>query len=188
MSLADWMSDKDFDWRNRLQPVNLVIETDFSADEIREAQSKYGTAAQQLLRRGWSQREIIKRYPALTLAVLVGHAALAYDQGAYWETFWDELGIPRDSDFENEFRRSVIGLLDKFSLARFDNIERESARKYVMIFALHAGIPIHCLGDLLRVISEHIRQGRPASGAAVMEWLEEPGKTHRADALGILGR
>ena len=36
MSLSDWMSDADFAWRQRLQPVNLVIETDFSADEVRE--------------------------------------------------------------------------------------------------------------------------------------------------------
>ena len=152
MSIAEWMSDKDFEWHQRLKPVNLVVETNFAADEVREAQSKYGTTAQQLLRRGWTHKEIIRRYPALTLVTLVGHAALAYDHGAYWESYWDELGISRDSEFENELRRSVIGLLDKFGLARFDNIERDSARKYVMTFALHAGIPIHCLGDLLDIM------------------------------------
>ena len=35
MSLADWMSDADFEWRQRLKPVNLVIETNFSEDEVR---------------------------------------------------------------------------------------------------------------------------------------------------------
>ena len=40
MSLADWMSDADFEWRQRLKPVNLVIETNFSEDEVREAQRK----------------------------------------------------------------------------------------------------------------------------------------------------
>jgi hypothetical protein len=185
MSLADWMSDSDFEWRTRLKPVNLAIETDFSADEIRTAQSKYGAAARQLLDREWTHSEIIKRYPALTVMVLVGHAALAYDQGAYWESFWDELAMPREGDFENELRRSFVGLLSKFSLARFPNIERESSRKYVMMFALHAGIPVHCLGDLLTVIHDHITQGRPATGAAVMEWLEEPGKEHRLAALDL---
>jgi hypothetical protein len=185
MSLADWMSDKDFEWRTRLKPVNLVIETDFSADEVRTAQSKYGAAAQQLLNSGRTYSEIIKRYPALTLVVLVGHAALAYDHGAYWESFWGKLGLSHDPEFENEIRRSVVGLLDKFSLARFPDIERESSRKYVMMFALHAGIPVHCLGDLLGVIDDHISQGRPANGAAVMEWLEEPGKGHRAAGLDV---
>ncbi|WP_243707141.1 hypothetical protein [Mycobacterium marinum] len=185
MSLADWMTDKDLEWQTRLKPANLVVETNFFADEVRDAQSKYGLFARQLLDRGWTHKKVVKRYPALTLMILVGHAALAYDHGAYWESFWDELGMSRDADFENELRRSVAELLDKFSLARFPDIEQESARKYVMTLALHAGIPVHCLGDLLVVISDHITQGRPATGAAVMEWLEEPGKEYRAAALDV---
>lgn len=183
MSLADWMSDKDFEWRTRLKPVNLVIEADISADDVRNAQSRYGAAAGHLINRGWTHEKIIKRFPALTLMILVGHAALAYDHGAYWESFWEELGMARDAEFENALRRSVVDLLDKFSLARFPEIERESSRKYVMMFALHAGIPVHCLGDLLAVINDHITQGRPAKGAAVVEWLEEPGKEYRSEAL-----
>ncbi|CCK63175.1 Conserved protein of unknown function [Mycobacterium canettii CIPT 140070017] len=185
MSLTDWMSDTDCEWRKRLQPVNLVIETDFSADEVRTAQSKYGAAARQLLNQGARRDKIIQQFPALTLMILVGHASLAYDHGKYWESFWDELGMSRDADFENELRRSTFKLLDTFSLARFPEIERESTRKFVMTFALHAGIPVHCLGDLLTVINTHITQGRPATGAAVMEWLEEPGKEYRASALDM---
>lgn len=185
MSLADWMSDNDYEWRQRLQLVNLVVETDFSADGVREAQSKYGSAARQLFLRGWSPEKFIKRFPALTLLVLVGHAALEYDQGRYWESFWDELGIARDQDFENQLRYNLFPLLDKFSLARFPRIEQGNAFKYVMSLALHAGIPVHCLGDLLRVINTHIGQGRPARGAALIEWLEEPGKEHRAATLDV---
>lgn len=103
-SLSEWMSDTDYEWRQRLEPVRLVIETDFSADGVREAQSKYGVAARLLLNKGWPHSKIIKRYPALTLVILVGNAALAYDQGAYWQSFWDELGVARDADFENEIR------------------------------------------------------------------------------------
>lgn len=32
------MFDADSEWRQRLQAVNLAIETDFTEDEIREAQ------------------------------------------------------------------------------------------------------------------------------------------------------
>lgn len=185
MSLADWMTDTDFEWRTRLKPVNLVIEADLSAEEVRNAQSKYGAAAGHLINRGWTHEKIIKRFPALILMILVGHAALAYDHGAYWESFWEELGLARDAEFENALRRSVVGLLDKFSLARFPKIERESSRKYVMMFALHAGIPVHCLGELVAVINDHLTQGRPAKGASVVEWLEEPGKEYRLQALSM---
>lgn len=184
-SLPDWMSDADYEWRQRLKPVRLVIECDFSTEEVRESQRNAGRAAQHLLNRGFSHREIIKKYPALTLVILVGHAALAYDQGAYWQSFWDELGMGRDADFENEMRHQLFGLLDKFSLARFPEIESQSTNQYVMTLALHAGIPVHCLKDLLVVLADHITQGRPATGAAVMEWLQEPGKEYRANALDV---
>lgn len=181
-SLADWMSDADFEWRKRLQAVNLVVETDFSAEEVRVAQSKYGASVKQLRDKGLSYEEIINKHPGLTLMILVGHAALAYDQGAYWKSFWEELGLPQNLDFENALRQQAFALLEKFSLARFPDIE---SRKYVMTFAMHAGIPVHCLGDLLKIVDDHITRGRPARGAAVMEWLEEPGKAYRAAALDV---
>ncbi|MDV3125282.1 hypothetical protein M1247_10200 [Mycobacterium sp. 21AC1] len=179
------MSDTDHEWRTRLRPVSLVVEADFSAEEVRVAQRQFGAAARHLLKQDEPYNKIIKRYPALILMILAGHASLAYDHGAYWESFWDELGMPRDADFENEIRRSLVDLLDKFSLARFPDIERQSNRRYVMMLALHAGIPIHCLPDLLTVINDHILQGRPSTGASLMEWLQEPGKEYRASALDV---
>ncbi|MGV0578350.1 hypothetical protein ABQE57_07920 [Mycolicibacterium elephantis] len=179
------MSDAEYEWRQRLQPVRLVVETNFSADEVRCAQQKYGAAARQASIQGVSYQSFIKRYSALTLLVLVGHAALEYDQGRYWELFWTELGLGRDPEFEDELRKNLFDLLDKFSLARFPRIEEASAFRYVMTLALHAGIPVHCLGDLLQVINNHISQGRDASGAAVIEWLEEPGKEHRTMSLDV---
>lgn len=184
-AVADWLSDADFEWRRRLKPVRLVIESDFSADEVRETQRNAGRHARELLNQGWSHQKIIKKYPALTLVILVGHAALAYDQGAYWPSFWDELGVGRDADFENEMRHQLFDLLEKFSLARFPEIERQGSNQYVMTLALHAGIPVHCLKDLLVVLNDHIVQGRPATGAAVMEWLQEPGKEYRGNALDV---
>ncbi len=182
-SLSDWMSDADYEWRQRLQPVNLVIEADFSAEEVREAQAKFGTAASQLLRKGASYKQILKRYPGLTLMILVGHASIAYVEGAYWESFWAELGMPRDPDFEKEIRKSFRDLLDKFSLARFPDLESGGPYKFVMMCALHAGIPVYCLPDLLELIRVHISHGRVATGAALLEWLQEPGKEYRTAAL-----
>jgi hypothetical protein len=183
MSLSDWMFDADYEWRQRLQSVNLAIETDFTEDEIREAQRKFGAASIELRKRGLSPQEIVKKYPGLALAILVGHASLAYDQGAYWDSFWQELGLGRDPDFEQAIRGSVVGLLDKFALARFPDVEKGDARKYVTMFTLHSGIPIHCLRDLLELAYRHIAQGRPANGVALTEWVLEPGKEHRSATL-----
>src|SRR5690625_2175095 len=103
------MSDADYEWRTRLRGINLVVEADFTAEEIWTAQKKYGAASQYLLNRPRRliHDEIIQKYPALTLVILVGHASLGYDQGRYWERFWEELDLPRDSEFENTIRRSL---------------------------------------------------------------------------------
>ena len=182
-SLQDWLSDEDHRFRAALEPVNLAVELNLSADEVRTAQSRYGVMAQALLARGYKYDDIIKRYPALTLAILVGHAALAYDHGAYWEGFWRELGVLRDPTFESALRKRLVPLLTKFRLARFPVLEQQN--QYVMILAMHAGIPVYCLGDLLAMIDKHLVQGREPSGTALLEWLEEPGKQYRSGELDV---
>lgn len=185
ISLKDWLSDAEFEWRQKLKPVNLVIETDFTRKNTAQIKKYWGAAARALRKRDYSHYEIVKRYPALTLMALVGHASLSYVEGRFWEDFWTDTGLARDQDFESVLRHSIDDMLVKFSLARFPDAERDRARKYVMVLALHAGIPVHCLGDLLGTINEHIVQGREASGAALLAWIDEPGKEYRANNLDI---
>ncbi|BBZ20876.1 hypothetical protein MGAD_52110 [Mycolicibacterium gadium] len=185
ISLKDWLSDAEYEWRQKLKPVNLVIETDFTPANTAQIKKYWGAAARALRKHDYTHYEIVKRYPALTLMALVGHASLSYVEGRFWDDFWTDTGLARDQDFESVLRHSIDEMLVKFSLARFPDAERERARKYVMVLALHAGIPVHCLGDLLGTINEHIVQGREASGAALLAWLDEPGKEYRANNLDI---
>jgi hypothetical protein len=177
------MSDAEDRWRQHLGPVNLVIECNFTAEDVRAAQRNFGSTAEYLQRRGYRPSEIIEKYPALTLTILVGHAALAYDQGAYWDDFWSELQMYREQTFESTLRHQLVSLLERFKLARFPQLERQ--HQYVMMLAMHAGIPVHCLGDLLGVIDDHLVQGRETRGAAVLDWLDEPGKDYRMARLDV---
>ncbi|PRC48199.1 hypothetical protein C6A85_81060, partial [Mycobacterium sp. ITM-2017-0098] len=156
VSLKDWLSDAEYEWRQKLKPVNLVIETDFTSEQIDRIKKYWGVAVSALRKRGSDHREIVKRYPALTLMALVGHASLAYREGKYWQDFWGDTGVAHDQDFESVLRHSIDDMLVKFSLARFPDTNSYQARKYVMVLALHAGIPVHCLGDLLGTINDHI--------------------------------
>lgn len=182
-SLRDILSDEEYRLRAALEPVNLAVEMNLTAEEIRLTQGYYGAGADALRQRGLRYGEIIKRYPALTIAVLTGHAALAYDQGAYWEGFWRELGLSRDPNFEIALRQHLVPLLSKFHLARFPDLETQN--QYVMILAMHAGIPTHCLRDLLEMIDNHLIRGREPTGTALLEWLEEPGKQYRGNSLDV---
>src|SRR5690625_6563457 len=104
------MSDADYEWRTRLRGINLVVEADFTAEEIWTAQKKYGAASQYLLNRPRRliHDEIIQKYPALTLVILVGHASLGYDQGRYWESFWEELDRSEEHTSELQSRGHLV--------------------------------------------------------------------------------
>ncbi|WP_037182163.1 hypothetical protein [Rhodococcoides fascians] len=179
--LKDQADDEEFRIRQGLKKVGLFFEFNLDEDELRRCQELFGRIAVHDIRVGNSSR-LIERYPALTLATLVGHAGLAYDQGRYWESFWDEIGLERDHDFENALRRALATILKKFELRDFPEF---SGRNYVMTMAMHAGIPVRCLGDLVETIEGHIRQGRDATGAALLEWMTAPGMDLRMNRLDV---
>jgi len=179
--LKEQADDEEFRIRRGLEKVDLFFEFNLDEDELRRCQELFGRIAVHDVRLHDSSR-LIKRYPGLTLATLVGHAGLAYDQGRYWESFWDELGLERDQDFENALRKALASLLEKFGLRDFPEFR---GRNYVMTMAMHAGIPVHCLGDLVETIEGHIRQGRDATGAALLEWMTAPGMAYRLNRLDV---
>ena len=165
--LADWLHDEELRFRVRLRDVDLMVRADFDESKIHRIQGFYGVAARRHRAAGGVIRDFIGEFPALTLTALVGHAALAYDHGRYWDTFWAELGLPRRLAFENALRESVIPAIDRFELDRFPDLRG----RYVSILSVHAGIPIHCLGALVDVAAEYLHRGRSVSGAGLADWI-----------------
>lgn len=179
--LKEQAGDEEFRIRRGLDKIGLFFELNLDEDELRRAQELFGRLAVTDLRVG-GYSSLIGKYPALTLTTLVGHAGLAYEQGRYWESFWEELGLERDPEFESALRHSLGDLLGKFALREFPQFR---GRNYVMVMAMHAGIPVRCLGDLVAAIEGHVRQGRDATGAALLEWLTAPGMEYRLGGLDV---
>lgn len=177
-----WMSHEENQMRDRLQGVDFVVRVDFSEDEVHRAQGFYGIAARRYReRRRGAARDFIAEYPALTLTVLVGHAALAYEHGRYWESFWSEVGLPRTLNFENALRESVVPLIQRFELADFPELHG----RYVQLLGVHAGIPIHCMGDVIDLAADYVGRGRIASGGALVALLSRAEKSYRLAALDM---
>lgn len=166
----------------KLKKADLFFELNFDEDAILRAQEIFGQIARAELRIA-TYEMVIKKYPALTLVSLIGHAGVAYEQGRYWESYWEAIGLDPDSDFENELRHALRDLLAKYKLREFPEIFAKNL--YVGVMALHAGIPVHCLSDLVDLIHDHVQQGRDTTGAAVLEWLLEPGMGYRLNRLDV---
>ncbi|QXQ15029.1 hypothetical protein [Skermania piniformis] len=180
-TLKLWLSDEEFRLGRLFDRHELVVQANLSEAELRRCQRFYGRGVDGLRRVGYSPADIIKKYPALTLAVLVGHAGLAYDQGRYWEDFWTELGVPADPVFENALRTHLGNLLRRFRLTEFPDL----SRNYIRLMAMHAGVPVHCVGDLVRVVEQHLLDGRERSAGGLVTWLTAPGKEHRLTELDV---
>ncbi|MBH0779335.1 hypothetical protein [Nocardia bovistercoris] len=178
--LARQAGDEEFRLAEALRSVKLFVETGLDADEIARAQELFGRLARERARR-FGIRSVIDRYPALTLTTLIGHAGLAYDQGKYWESFWAVVDLTPEPDFEAALRTRLRGMLRKFGMREFDDL----GAQYVQVLAVHAGIPVHCLNDLVEVIEQHIAAGRDRDGAALFEWLTEPGMGYRMGSLDV---
>ncbi|MQY18088.1 hypothetical protein [Nocardia macrotermitis] len=172
--------DEEFILAKKVGRVSLFVELNLDSDEIARARDLFAQVVHGHERTAGFAR-IVQRFPALTLTTLIGHAGLAYEQGRYWESFWSELDLARDADFEQLLRTELGTLLRRFGLREFP----ELGHQYVQVMAVHAGIPVHCLGDLVDVIEQHIAHGRDPSGAALFEWLTEPGMGYRLNQLDV---
>jgi len=183
--IRDWLGDREDEFRRRLQGISLAIEADIDENLMVSAAEFFGVHVGKLHRiHGWSGREITRKYPALTLVTLVGHAATDYEQNRYWDSYWEKLDIPREQALEHDFRRAVPELLEKFGLARFPKLEG----KYVQQLAMHAGIPNYCLRGVVEAIGTHLAFGREPTGSALIDWLSDPAKPHRLNVLNVPAR
>ncbi|MFI6957046.1 hypothetical protein ACIBJI_26720 [Nocardia sp. NPDC050408] len=172
--------NEEFRQARRLEQVSLFAELNLDYDEIVRTRDLLGQVIRQHRRQLGAPR-LIDTFPALTLTTLIGHAGLDYERGKYWESFWDELHLVREQDFENLLRARLPVFLRKFKMREFPELNTQ----YVQMMAVHAGVPVHCLDDLVDIIEQHIAQGRDPSGAAVFDWLTQPGLEYRMNHLDV---
>ena len=166
--------------RRTFEDVDFAFEINPNRDEITEAIEALGAA---LTEPGASFLATIKRYPALTVSALAGHGLTSYDGGAYWETFWEVLGRPREQETEDLLRQWLEELLRRCNLAHPAGIG--GGQKYLMMITLHAGLPLHCVDDLIDVLEEYLNAGRDPSGAEFVQWLTDPAARHRMNRLDL---
>lgn len=178
--LRNLASAEDHRLAGRLKTARMFFELDIPESRVTEVHALFGRiGAPELRRAGFD--EFIKKYPALTLVALVGHAGVAYEQGRYWETFWQSVGLTPRQEYASELRHSLRTMLAHHGMREFP--ELFARNDYVGVLTLHAGIPVHYLSEVIDVIDEHVHRGRDASGASLLEWLTEPGREYRMDRL-----
>lgn len=180
VELRNLASAEDHRLGAELKKAELYFELDLPASKVDEVHTLFGRLAARELRT-MDMDVFIKKYPALTLVALVGNAGVSYERRRYWETFWQSVALTPHQDYEAELRHSLRSLLAHHGMREFP--ELFARNDYVGVLTLHAGIPVAYLSDVIDTIDEHVHKGRDATGAALLEWLTEPGHEYRLDRL-----
>ncbi|GGC73825.1 hypothetical protein IEU95_15740 [Hoyosella rhizosphaerae] len=173
------LTDIDADLRKQLAAATLALEVNLDPDQTEALFYDFGSTLGAYMRvHKYTATEVVKKFPGAALATLVGHAATGYGKNAYWDEYFDKLGLKRAQAIENDLRQAIPKLIKGFKLDQFPEIRRPVDK-----VSMQAGIPNYCLADLVNLIVEHLYRGGEESGAALVDWLLDK---HRESRLGRL--
>ncbi|GGC68128.1 hypothetical protein IEU95_02910 [Hoyosella rhizosphaerae] len=181
-TIGNWLSDREYETVRLLERATLVIEAHPGRDEVDELCAAYAQYASRISGPSLSAgTALVRKYPALTLLIMVMHASEESRASDFWESFWKRLGIQRESKAETELRQAVPKLIRRFNLADYPRMRT----RYVQLIGMHAGIPRPSLPGLVSVIVDHLTRGGEPNGAAFTHWLTDPRKPHRLSRVDI---
>lgn len=178
-SVTDRATGFEAELRNAFTADGLVLDADLDARQYRCARGQIGALMGEIPPGAYIA--LLMRFPALTLAGLVGHAALRTDsKDHYWPDFWDAIGRDRDPAFETVVGQLIGDLLRECGLRDVPSLRESSV---VPLLKLHAGPTVPTVDALVGVIEDHVAAGHEPTGVAVLERLTEQGFEHRRRAL-----
>ncbi|HSZ30689.1 MAG TPA: hypothetical protein VK784_13165 [Pseudonocardiaceae bacterium] len=168
-------------WRGALQEVSLVAEVGATPEDVRASLRALGSLYQQ----AWdpqAERDLLhRRFPACVVVALAGIGALDYVHGNYWTGVWQQAGVIPRQDDQAIWGRAFRNGLDRFRLARFEGLPQVNVGEIMV----HAGVPVYCLADFLRLLLERQDLDSATNAAAILTWVTAPGHESRLASLDM---
>src|SRR5690606_39868432 len=93
--LVQQARDMELTRDEELGRVSVFVELNLDADEIARSAELFAQMVRKY-RRALGPERLIRKFPALALTTLIGHAGMYYDRNRYWDSFWEELDLERD--------------------------------------------------------------------------------------------
>jgi hypothetical protein len=166
-------------WAPRMRAASLAAELQFEVQDVRWAAKCLGALYNAQLHHARARRERISIYPASVVIALSGIGALEYEAGTYWSAVWDITGVQGDANTAQEWGAVFLTALGRFDCPRFEDLPL----KYVGPILLHAGVPRHCLPDLVDMIMRRSSVDGQLDGSHFVQWATAPGRDSRIAVL-----
>ena len=166
-------------WVPSMRAVSLAAEIQFEVQDVRLAAECLGALYNAHLGQRRVRQEQIRVYPASVVIALSGIGALEYEAGTYWSAVWDITGVMGDANTAQEWGDVFLTALGRFGCPRFEDLPL----KYVGPILLHAGVPRHCLPDLVDLIMRRSTVDGQLDGSRFVQWANAPGRDSRLAVL-----
>jgi hypothetical protein len=166
-SLHDWEEEV----ARRLVDANLVADTNPSAIELKRLFEVYGRRFRLARGRHTPTERVIGRFPATTLATLVGAASTEFENNTFWSEYFSAIGVEQNQIDETSLRYAIPTLLRQFGL---DELPEIPQNRYVERLTVHAGIPASSFGRLLDAVISYIALVDNRVDRPFRDWILEP--------------
>ena len=184
------LRSREREWRNKISPVDLIIEAELPSTEVAETARWLGELFRQQLSRKRDSEVLrtLEALPACVAGTMTGVAIEAYGaagHGEYWSAFWAATEIsPRQKDqtlWGEAFVKS-LSLLRK----RNKTLRGEYHSRFLGPILAHAGLPTHCLKDLFVLLLERDSREADLDAESFRAWALTG--EHRLNTLDVPAR
>jgi hypothetical protein len=166
-------------WGPRLRCVSLVAEAEIPETRRAQVATALGHLYGKGQRAGVAGVEFLAQWPACLVAAMTGVAVTGYEQGTYWPALWKATGYQGNANDQQVWGTAFVRAASRLGLPTFS----ESQLRYLGPILMHAGIPVYCLGDYLRLLLERRRQDPGLDADSFLAWATAPGRELRLAEL-----
>ncbi|WP_460303011.1 hypothetical protein [Actinocorallia aurea] len=148
------------------------MEADIDYAEAADAAPLLGAGFGAWLAAGRQPERFFEQWPACVAVVMTGVAAHHYDKGTFWRFLRQALGREERIEEERHWGQGYTRAVHELGMATFPGMPRT----YLGPILMHAGIPMSCLEDYLRMIIRRRRADPALDAAKLLRWVRGSGR------------
>lgn len=179
VSCRELLDIRQEQWGRKLRSVSLAAEAEISDARCAQVASALGRLYKKGGYAGSEGAALLMRWPACLVAAMTSVAVTGYEQGTYWPALWKATGYTGSSGDQQTWGTAFARAVSRLGLPTFSH----SPLPYLGLILMHAGIPVYCLGDYLRLLLERRRQDPGLDADSFLAWATAPGRELRLDQL-----
>ena len=167
----EWLTEREEVYRDRLERASLVVEADYSSQDVETICRSFGLVHDWHVRAGRAEERAFSRYPNCLLVAMVGTAATSPEANTFWPAFWSSTGITQSQELQMHVGELFLEALSKRRLTTFHGVAKH--RRFVGPAALHSAIPSSNIPRLVDLVLARRRRDPGLTGPRLLAWMLE---------------